>query len=55
MVILFSENYFLIGNVAGKYTLSSPILREEGKRLFYPHFGFAYKAIDANVKVEFVK
>ena len=54
MVVIFSENYFLIGNVVGKYTLSSPILREEGKRLFYPHFGFAYKAIDANVKVIFV-
>ena len=29
----------------------SPLLREKGKRWFYPHFGFAYKTINANVRV----
>ena len=29
----------------------SPLLREKGKRWFYPHFGFTYKAINANVRV----
>ena len=47
----FSENYFLHGSEAGKYAFVSPLLREKGKRWFYPHFGFAYKAINANVRV----
>ena len=41
----------LKGATAGKYSLSSPIQREEGPRMFYPHFGFAYKAVNTNVKV----
>ena len=49
-----SENYFIHGNEEGKYALISPILRESGKRWFYPHFGFAYKAINTKVKVFFV-
>ena len=49
-----SENYFIHGNEEGKYALISPILRESGKRWFYPHFGFAYKAISTNVKIVFV-
>ena len=47
----FSENYFLHGSEAGKYAFVSPLLREKGKRWFYPHFGFAYKTINANVRV----
>ena len=38
----------------GNYYLLSPILREKGKRWFDPHFGFAYKPIDTNVKIIFV-
>ena len=49
-----TENYFLHGTEEGKYSLMSPILHEKGKRWFYPHFGFAYKAINAKVKVIFV-
>ena len=52
--IIISENYYLLGNTVGKYSLSSPIQREEGKRWFYPHFGFAYKLVNANVKVVFI-
>ena len=47
----FSENYFLRGSEAGKYAFVSPLLREKGKRWFYPHFGFAYKTINANIRV----
>lgn len=50
-----TENHYIHGTNEGTYSLISPSIREFGKRYFYPHFGFAYKAINANVKVFFVE
>ena len=46
----------LVGATANtNYGLVSAIQVEEGPRLFYPHFGFFYKAKNTNVKVIFAE
>ena len=52
--IIISENYILKGSGPGHFTLLSPVIREEGKRYFHPHFGFAYKAVNAKVSVYYI-
>ena len=51
---MFQGNYILQGTANGRYSLTSPPLREEGKRPLHSYFGFAYKAMDARVRVLFV-
>ena len=46
-----TDNYHLAGFHTGDYMLLSRWQHENGPRLFYPMFGFAYNAINTNVKV----
>ena len=50
-----ADNYYLAGYYTGDYMLQSKWQHENGPRMFYPMFGFAYKAINTNVKVSLYK
>jgi len=51
-IILFcsADNYIMTGYSEGEYHFVSPLLEENGPRLYYPHFGFAYRAKNTKVK-----
>lgn len=49
--LFISDNYIMTGYSEAEYHLVSPMLEEYGARLFYPHFGFAYRAKNTKVKV----
>ena len=53
-IILFLSEV-LVGAAQDNYGLVSAIQVEEGPRLFHPHFGFYYKALNTRVKVIFVE
>ena len=56
MFSFFSDNYVLTGTTADtNYALASAVQVEEGRRLFYPQFGFFYKAKNTRLKVIFVE
>ena len=50
-----ADNYYLAGYYTGDYMLQSKWQHENGPRMFYPMFGFAYKAVNTNVKVSLIK
>ena len=55
-VFYFTDKFVLKGtNENTNYAIVSAVQVEHGPRLFYPHFGFFYKAKNTRVKVKFVE
>ncbi len=49
------DNYQLSGYYEGDYMIASGMQHENGKRMFYPQFGFSYRGINTSIEVLFVE